>query len=313
MKDATLVVLAAGLGSRYGGLKQIDPMGPNGEIIIDYSVYDAIKAGFNKVVFIIKEENKEVFHEVIGNDISKFVKVDYAFQSLDKIPTGCEIPEGRSKPWGTTQALLCCKGIVNEDFMIINADDFYGSHAFKDVYDFLQNRDVAGDKIHCCMAGFQIDKTLTENGHVARGICSVSDGGFLTEIVERTQIQYVETSGKREICFTEDGGKTFTPLAPATPVSMNCWGFGAGMIDKMEDSLRRFFETTVSENPLKSECFLPNTVGELLRDGSCDVEVRTSTDAWFGVTYAADKEFAVTSIAKAIADGKYPSKLWEKL
>lgn len=307
MKDVTLVVLAAGLSNRYGGQKQLDPMGPGGEIIIDYSVYDAVKVGFTKIVFIIKEENHALFQKAIGEKIARFVKVQYVFQKMDILPTGCEVIAGREKPWGTTQAILCCKGAVNEDFMVINADDFYGRSAFSEVYDFLQGRDCSNETIHCCMAGFQIDKTLTENGHVTRGVCSVTDDGFLESIVERTQVQLV--GGK--VCFSEDDGKTFTALPSDTPVSMNCWGFGVEMIGHMEGSLRHFFETSVNENPLTAECCLPNTVGELLRLGACDVEVRNTSDGWFGVTYAADKAFAAAKISEAIADGRYPSKLWE--
>lgn len=303
--DKTLVILAAGMGSRYGGLKQIDPVGPNNSIIIDYSIYDAVKAGFNKVVFIIKKENEALFKEVIGDKVSKHVKVEYVFQSLDKLPEGFSCPEERVKPWGTAHAVLCCKGVVNEPFVVINSDDFYGSGAYKNLADWIERTDFSGDKYKFAMAGYYLKNTLTDNGTVSRGVCDVDENGQLNDVIERTKIMRV--NGK--ISFTEDG-ESWTELPEDCVASMNCWCFPAGILDEIEKYFIEFLKNEVPENPLKSEFFLPFLVRDMLSEGKCTVDVIETADKWFGVTYKEDKPDVVASISALVEDGKYPEKLW---
>lgn len=303
--DKTLVILAAGMGSRYGGLKQIDPVGPNNSIIIDYSIYDAIKAGFNKVVFIIKKENEELFKEVIGDKVSKHVKVEYVFQSLDKLPEGFSCPEERVKPWGTAHAVLCCKGVVNEPFVVINSDDFYGSGAYANLGNWIEKTDFSGDKYKFAMAGYYLKNTLTDNGTVSRGVCDVDENGQLIDVIERTKIMRVD--GK--ISFTEDG-ESWTELPEDCVGSMNCWCFPAGILDEIEKYFIEFLKNEVPENPLKSEFFLPFLVRDMLREGKCTVDVIETADRWFGVTYKEDKPDVVASISALVESGKYPEKLW---
>lgn len=303
--DKTLVILAAGMGSRYGGLKQIDPVGPNNSIIIDYSIYDAIKAGFNKVVFIIKKENEELFKEVIGNKVSKHVKVEYVFQSLDKLPEGFSCPEERVKPWGTAHAVLCCKGVVNEPFVVINSDDFYGSGAYKNLGDWIEKTDFSGNKYKFAMAGYYLKNTLTDNGTVSRGVCEVDENGQLKDVIERTKIMRV--NGK--ICYTEDE-KNWTELPEDSIGSMNCWCFPAGILDEIEKYFIEFLENEVPGNPLKSEFFLPFLVRDMLSEGKCTVDVIETADRWFGVTYKEDKPDVVASISALVEEGKYPENLW---
>lgn len=303
--DKTLVILAAGMGSRYGGLKQIDPVGPNNSIIIDYSIYDALKAGFNKVVFIIKKENEALFKEVIGDKVSKHVKVEYVFQSLDKLPEGFSCPEERVKPWGTAHAVLCCKGVVNEPFVVINSDDFYGSGAYNNLGNWIEKTDFSGDKYKFAMAGYYLKNTLTDNGTVSRGVCDVDENGQLNDVIERTKIMRV--NGK--ISFTEDG-ESWTELPEDCVASMNCWCFPAGILDEIEKYFIEFLKTEVPENPLKSEFFLPFLVRDMLKEGKCTVDVIETADKWFGVTYKEDKPDVVASISALVEDGKYPEKLW---
>ena len=303
--DKTLVILAAGMGSRYGGLKQIDPVGPNNSIIIDYSIYDAIKAGFNKVVFIIKKENEELFKEVIGDKVSKHVKVEYVFQSLDKLPDGFTCPEERVKPWGTAHAVLCCKGVVNEPFVVINSDDFYGSGAYNNLGNWIEKTDFSGDKYKFAMAGYYLKNTLTDNGTVSRGVCDVDENGQLKDVIERTKIMRV--NGK--ISFTEDG-ESWTELPEDCVASMNCWSFPAGILDEIEKYFIEFLKNEVPENPLKSEFFLPFLVRDMLSEGKCTVDVIETADKWFGVTYKEDKPDVVASISALVEEGKYPEKLW---
>ncbi len=304
--DKTLVILAAGMGSRYGGMKQIDPVGPDNSIIIEYSIYDAVvKAGFNKVVFIIKEENLEIFKEVVGDKISKFVKVEYVFQSLDNIPEGFTVPEGRIKPWGTAHAILCCKGTVKEPFIVINADDFYGRSAFTSVSEWIETKDFSERPYSCCMAGYYLKNTLTENGSVSRGICEIVDGK-LVDIIERTDIKRIDG----DMCYG-DGDNNWVKVGEDTVCSMNCWCFPAEFIDELYDFFVEFLKNEVPLNPLKSECYLPFAVRKMLETKKCTVDVLKTTDKWVGVTYAEDKPGVVKAIAELVNNGIYPENLWK--
>lgn len=305
MEKPTLVILAAGMGSRYGGLKQIDPVDDKGHKIIDFSIYDAVRAGFGKVVFIIKKENEKDFRECVGDAVSKHIAVDYVFQELDKVPEGFQIPEGRVKPWGTAHAILCCKDVVKEPFAVINADDYYGRSAFEELYRFLTTHED-DEKFRYAMVGYQLGNTLTDNGSVARGICVTDDDGYLVEIAERTKIVKTEKAA----AFTEDDGKTWTEVALDTPVSMNMWAFSPSIIGELQTAVDRFFAEEVEKNPLKSECFLPIEVDKLLKAGKATVEVLHSADKWFGVTYKEDKPFVMESIRNLKDAGVYPDVLW---
>ena len=302
----TLVVMAAGMGSRYGGLKQIDPVDKEGHKIIDYSIYDAWKAGFGKVIFIIKKENEADFREAVGEEISKKIPVEYAFQSLDDIPEGTEIPEGRKKPWGTAQAVLAARDILDTPFAVINADDFYGREAFVKMCDFLKSHED-DDRYRYGMVGFILKNTLTENGYVSRGICSVDEDGFLTGVTERTHIERDGEAAK----YTEDDGKTYVKLTGEEPVSMNFWGFSLSILSE----LSRYFEEFMKDldkkaDPLKSECYLPVVVDSLIKEGKATTEVLTSGDRWFGVTYKEDKPVVMSSIQELKDRGIYPERLF---
>lgn len=303
MQKPTLVIMAAGMGSRYGGLKQIEPIGPNGEIIMDYSIFDAVNAGFEKVVFIIKDEIEGIFKEKIGKKIEKQIKTEYAYQRIDNLPIGFSVPKGRVKPWGTGHAVLSCKGIVNEPFAVINADDYYGKESFKLLYDFLitpQN----DNKNEYCMAGYIIENTLTENGYVARGVCKDDENGYLVDIVERTHIESINGETK----FTDDG-ENWTTIPENSIVSMNCWGFTPNMIDELEKRFSKFLENS-KDNILKAEYFLPFVVDELIKEEKMDVKVLKTSDKWYGVTYKQDKEKVVNAIRQMLNQGKYPERLW---
>jgi len=301
----TLVVMAAGMGSRYGGLKQLDPVGPSGEFIIDYAVYDAIKAGFDKVVFIIKEENLSLFKDTVGNRISGHIKVEYAFQKLENIPEGYTIPDTRTKPWGTGHAVLSAKNYVDESFAVINADDFYGRESFSLIADYLKNiKDKS--KAHFCMAGFIIKNTLTENGHVARGICETDQDGKLINITERTKIMHIDGQVK---FFEEDTG--WTTVDENTIVSMNCWGFKKSFFNSLEKGFTDFLDA--NKNDLtKCEYFLPSAVKENMASGESDVKVLITNAKWYGVTYHEDKETVVAYISNQVEKGIYPKCLWTK-
>ena len=303
--DKTLVILAAGMGSRYGGLKQIDPVGPNNSIIIDYSVYDAVKAGFNKIVFIIKKENLELFKEVIGDNVAKHVKVEYVFQSTDVLPEGFTAPEDRVKPWGTAHALYCCKGVVNEPFVVINSDDFYGSGAFSRLSKWIDETEFTTAPYKFAMAGYYLKNTLTDNGTVSRGVCEVNENGKLVDVVERTKIQRVNGV----VSYTEDGEEWFE-LPEEAFASMNCWCFMPELIDEIEKYFIEFLSTEVKENPLKSEFYIPLLVRDMLVAKKCTVDVIETDDKWFGVTYKEDKPDVVKSITALVNEGKYPEKLW---
>ncbi len=303
--NKTLVILAAGMGSRYGGLKQIDPVGPDNSIIIDYSIYDAVKNGFNKVVFIIKKENEEIFRQVIGDKVSKYVQVEYVFQSTDKLPEGFECPADRIKPWGTAHAIYCCKGVVNEPFMVINSDDFYGRGASEAISNWIDGTDFSGDKYKFAMAGYYLKNTLTDNGTVSRGVCDVDDNGQLIDVIERTKIMRV--NGK--ISYTEDE-QSWTELPEDVLCSMNCWCFPAEFINEIEKYFIEFLKNEVPANPLKSEFFLPFLVRDLLSEKKCTVDVLETKDKWFGVTYKEDKPDVVKSVQALVDAGVYPEKLW---
>lgn len=305
MSAPTLVVMAAGIGSRYGGLKQVDPIGPSGEIIIDYSLFDAVKAGFERVVFVIKPELEANFRERIGRSVEKVIDTRYAFQQVDDLPAGYTVPEGRVKPWGTGHAVLAARAHVDGPFAVINGDDFYGAGAFQAIGDFLRGTtDVR--PMPFAMVGYPVENTLTEHGHVARGVCEVDAAGRLVDIVERTRIELQEGA----IRFTEDG-QTWSPIAPGTPVSMNMWGFTAGLMAELEARFPAFLDEAKA-NPLKAEYFLPFVVNALLKEGQATVQVLPVRDRWFGVTYQEDKPRVKEAIAALVADGTYPAPLWEK-
>lgn len=306
MKKPILVVMAAGMGSRYGGLKQIDPVGKNGEIIMDFSVFDAVQAGFSKVIFIIKEQLFEDFKEVIGDRVSKYVQVEYVFQKLDDLPEGFTVPEGREKPWGTGHAVLAARDYIDAPFVVINADDFYGGEAFKKIGAFLRNVKENGEKAHWAMVGYHLKNTLTENGHVARGVCVEKDG-VLDTIVERTHIEKREDGP----AYTEDDGATWHALDEDTTVSMNLWGFTPDFVDALKKDFVSFLENDVPKNPLKAEYFLPFVVNDQIRDGKADVTVLKSPDKWFGVTYKDDKPVVMAALAEMMQNGTYPDPLWK--
>ena len=301
----TLVILAAGLGSRYGGLKQLDPMTEAGNFIIDFSVYDAIRAGFDHVVFIIKEENLELFKETIGNRIAKKIRVSYVFQSVEDLPEGLTLPEGRTKPWGTGHAIYCAKDAVKDNFAVINADDFYGRDTFVQLSAHLSRTDLSDTVAHHCMVGFRVGNTLTENGTVSRGVCEVDENGMLKQVVERTKIE------KRETCaaFLNDDEATWTELDFDTIVSMNCWGFSPDIFANLEEEFREFYRKN-SHNPLKSEFYLPFAVQQQKDDGVCDVRVYPTQSLWYGVTYSEDKPRVKAAIQAMIDAGEYPADMW---
>ncbi len=300
----TLFVLAAGLGSRYGGLKQLDPMTPHGEFIIDFSVFDALRAGFDRVVFIIKKANYDVFRETIGSRIESKVKVDYAFQEVDALVPAEQMPEGRTKPWGTFHALLCAKEFLTDPFAVINADDFYGADAYQKVAAFLRSVADKKDNHSFAMVGYQLGNTLTDAGSVARGVCE-TENGILTVINERTKI-FKDPDGAH---FEDENGNT-VHLSPNTPVSMNFWGFTPEVF-KLSDGYFEKFLADDTKDPLKAECYLPVVVGEMVKKGTCDVTVLETTAKWHGVTYADDKPGVVAEIKALIEKGDYPDGLWK--
>lgn len=307
MKKTALVIMAAGIGSRFGGgIKQLEPVGPNGEIIMDYSIYDAKEAGFDKVVFIIRKDIEEEFRSVIGNRIGDQIEVEYVYQDLADIPAGFEVPEGRTKPWGTGQAVLACKDVLHEPFAVINADDYYGKEAFVKLHGFLEK--YTPEKANeFCMAGFILKNTLSENGAVTRGVCKVNEEGYLTGVDETSNI--VKTSEGAGV----DNEGTLTPIDAESYVSMNMWGLTPEFMQTLEDGFKEFFANMGDKNILKAEYLLPIYIDELLQAGKVSVKVLDSNDKWFGVTYKEDKEYVVKSFAKLIEDGVYKEKLFEDL
>ena len=286
--NATLVVMAAGMGSRFGGLKQVEPIGPKGEALLDFSVYDAKKAGFNKVVFIIKKEIEKEFKELVGDRISKIIDVDYAFQETYKLPAGYTCPADRSKPWGTAHAVFCAKDKINTPFAVINADDYYGATAYKQIYEHLKRQEN-----DYCMVGFRLANTLTENGSVSRGVCTIVDG-YLKAVVERTKIM--------DCKYTEDG-ENWIPLAPDTVVSMNMWGFTPDIFKFIERDLHTFLDEKI--NVPKAEFYLPSVVSNLITANEKSVRVLVAEDKWYGVTYKEDKDSVVKAINEKISNGEY--------
>lgn len=307
MKKPVLVIMAAGMGSRYGGLKQIDPVDREGHIIMDFSIFDAKRAGFEKVVFIIKRENEKDFKEAVGHRMEQVMDVAYVFQDIDKIPEGFQVPEGRVKPWGTAHAVLCAMDEVDGPFAVINADDYYGRHAFQVIYDYLTTHED-DEKYRYTMVGYRLKNTVTDNGHVSRGVCELDPEKHLVAINERTRIE------KRDggIAYSEDDGETWISLDPDTLVSMNMWGFTQSMMEEIRRGFPGFLEKGLSENPMKCEYYLPSVVSGLLAEDRASVTVLESEDKWYGVTYKEDKPVVVEAIQSLKDAGIYPQDLWEK-
>ena len=306
MAKATLVIMAAGIGSRFGGgIKQLEPIGPNGEIIMDYSIYDAMKAGFDKVVFVIRKDLEKDFKEVIGNRIKKVVEVSYAFQEKENIPEPYKTQyASRMKPWGTGQAILCCKSVVNEPFLVINADDYYGKEAYENAFQYLVTNKGNDDKISIGMVGFMLGNTLSENGGVTRGICMVDQNQILTDVVETRNIVKTDSGAAIQ---TDEGD---LPVDVSSLFSINMWGFGPEIFEILENGFEEFL-SECNETFLKTEYLLPTIVGDLLRRSKAEVTVLQSRDKWFGVTYREDKESVVASVRELIDAGVYPNKLFE--
>lgn len=300
MQEPTLVILAAGMGSRFGGLKQITAVDDHGHAIIDFSLYDAYRAGFRKVAFIIKHEIEEDFKNFIGKRVEKYFEVKYIYQQLEMLPEGYAVPEGRVKPWGTGHAVLCCKGAIDGPFAVINSDDYYGRSAYQKLYEFLTS-DRPGNE-HA-MVAYLLKNTVTENGSVARGVCQVEDG-YLTDVVERTKIFKDGENGR----YTEDG-VTFYPLSGETPVSMNCWAFGQAMLQQLADDFPAWLDENLPKNPEKCEYFLPFVVNDMVKAGKGKVKVLNCDEAWYGVTYKEDMDSVVSAIKKMRAEGIYPEAL----
>lgn len=299
----TLVVLAAGMGSRYGGLKQLDPITENGEFIIDFTVYDAIKAGFDRVIFVIKKENYDLFKETIGARIEKHVKVEYAFQELTDLPDGYKVPDGRTKPFGTAHAVLAARDLIDDNFAVVNADDFYGRDAFMKLGEHLSKADLTDHGVsHCCMVGYELKNTLTENGTVSRGQCEIDGNGYLSDVTERTKIK----RDGENAAYEEDG--KWIPLSADTVVSMNCLGFAKEVIPHIRAGLVNFLDSM--SDPLKSEYYIPTAIKEMISAKQADVKVYSTSAVWYGVTYHEDKEFVQKSIRSLITSGEYPEDLW---
>jgi len=304
MKKPVLVVMAAGMGSRYGGLKQIDPVGPNGEIIIDYSLYDAKQAGFESVIFIIKKEIEKDFKESVGDRVSKFINVKYAYQDICGRPEGFTVPEGRKKPWGTAHAVLAARDLIDSPFVAINADDFYGRDAFKVIYDYLC-KEHPENPYPFCMVAYKLANTLTENGHVSRGVCETDENGYLAKVTEHTKII---KAGEDAESIMDD---RTVALCGCTPVSMNMWGFTQDFVKEAWAGFPDFLTANLAVNPEKCEYYLPTVVTRLIESNKAAVKVLTSSDKWYGVTYKEDKPMVQQAMIKMHADGTYPSKLWE--
>ena len=307
MKETTLVIMAAGIGSRFGGgIKQLEPVGPGGEIIMDYSIYDALKAGFDKIVFIIRRDLEKDFREVIGNRIEKVARVEYAFQELGDLPEGFSVPEGRKKPWGTGQAVLSIKGLVDGPFLVINADDYYGKEGFQKIHDYMVNHmKEDGDVYDMCMGGFILRNTLSDNGTVTRGVCTLDGDGSLKEVTETYEIR-MEADGSMK---AQDEQGNPVQVNPDQHVSMNMWGLPAAFLKELEKGFPEFLEN-LKEGDIKSEYLLPKIIDKLVKAGKARVEVLETKDTWFGVTYKEDKEAVVEAIRSLIAEGAYPERLY---
>lgn len=305
MNKPVLVIMAAGMGSRYGGLKQIDPVDKEGHIIIDFSMYDAKRAGFEKAVFIIKEENEADFRRAIGDRVSEYMEVEYAYQKLENLPEGYQIPEGRVKPWGTAHAVLSCIEQVDGPFAVINADDYYGVEAFQLIYDYLTTHQD-DEKYRYTMVGYLLGNTITDNGYVSRGICVMNEQRELVSVTERTRIE------KRDegIAFSEDEGATWTQLPAETVVSLNMWGFTRSILEEIKAGFPAFLEEGLKVNPMKCEYFLPSVVSRLIAEDRASVTVLKSHDKWYGITYKEDKPVIVKALQKMKDTGIYPQDLW---
>lgn len=301
MNKPVLVVMAAGMGSRYGGMKQIDPVGPNGQVIVDYSLYDARRAGFETVIFVIKHEIEAAFKAAIGDRVSKAMNVKYAFQQLDELPAGFAIPEGRVKPWGTCHAVLAAKDLIDGPFAVINADDYYGPQGFKLIYDYLSTH-ADGDRYAWAMVGFLLGNTVSANGSVSRGVCVTDESRNLVSVTERTCIEPYADG----IHYSEDGGKSWADLPADCVVSMNLWGFTPAYVQEAKAGFAAFLQASLPVNPMKCEYFLPTVVTNALEAGKADVHVLTSADKWHGITYREDKPELVEALKKMSEDGLYP-------
>ena len=305
MEKPVLLVMAAGMGSRYGGLKQIDPIGPNGEFIIDYSLFDAHRAGFEKVIFVIKHELEEEFRKLMDSRLPKGMEAVYAFQMTDDLPEGYSIPEGRVKPWGTAHAVCAARSLINTPFAVINADDYYGRDAFQVIFDYLSTPH-AGKGYDFAMVAYELDNTLTDNGYVSRGVCETDANDMLLSVTEHT---HIEKDGKYGAKFTEDGGATWQELDPTVPVSMNLWGFTPDFIREAWIGFPAFLDGALANNPLKGEYYLPSVVSSLIESGKASVKVLHSADRWYGVTYKEDKPLVRASLEKLHRNGSYPESL----
>jgi len=300
----TLLVLAAGMGSRYGGLKQMDPMGPNGETVLDYSVYDAIRAGFGRVVFIIREEFADSFKAQVGHKFAGKIEVDYVFQDLNDLPEGFSLPEGRIKPWGTTHAILAARNVMDAPFAVINADDFYGSDSFQQISSYFTETASSSDPVdHYCMVGYKLGNTLSDHGKVNRGICSDTDG-FLNKVEEHLDIE-LESDG---VCRGENLAGDRVELSVDSVASMNFWGFPPSIMKELEKNFIEFLKEHGTE--MKSECYIPTDVDNLIKSGKADCNILETSSLWFGVTYPQDKDMCVASITKLVEQGEYPANLW---
>lgn len=300
-----LVVMAAGMGSRYGGLKQVDPVGGHNQLIIDYSIYDALRAGFQKVIFVINRRIADTFKAAIGDRLSKVTEVAYAYQDLDDLPEGFQVPEGRVKPWGTAHAVLAARNLIEGPFAVINADDYYGPQAYRLVFDYLSQHGD-GALYEYVMAGYHLRNTVTDHGTVARGVCILDENGFLDSVTERTKIAKDGENAR----FTEDNGATWQPLAGDTIVSMNLWGLGRSFVDEAWSRFPAFLEETLARNPEKGEFYLPSVISQLIAEGKARVKVLPSTDRWHGVTYKEDKPAVIAAIRALTEQGLYPDDLW---
>ncbi|MCI2046551.1 MAG: nucleotidyltransferase [Faecalibacterium sp.] len=306
MKKPILVVMAAGMGSRYGGLKQIDPVGPHRQLIIDYSIFDARSAGFETVVFVIKHGIEAEFRAAIGDRMARCMNVRYAFQELDELPAGFSVPEGRTKPWGTCHAVWAAKNEIDGPFAVINADDYYGPEAFRVIYDFLA-RQQDGAQYQYAMVSYLLRNTVSDHGSVARGVCVPRPDGTLASVTERTRIEKYPGG----IHYTEDGGASWVDVPGNTPVSMNLWGFGESFVREAEARFAGYLRENLPKNPLKCEYFLPLVVSQLIDEQKATVHILHSNDTWYGMTYQEDKPIVMAAIAQKTADGVYPENLWE--
>ena len=307
MLKPVLVVMAAGMGSRYGGLKQLDPIDDNGHVILDYSVYDARRAGFETVVFVIKPEIEEDFRALVGSRIEKVMEVKYVLQRADDLPDGYTVPEGRAKPWGTAQAVLAARDVVDGPFAVINADDYYGPEGFEEIYNYLLHHPDTPGMYEYAMVGYLLKNTVTEHGSVARGVCTETASGYLHSVVERTKI----IQGDRCPQYTEDDGQSWNDLCEDDIVSMNLWGFQKSYLQEAWAGFPAFLDKALAENPLKAEYFLPAVVSSLLSQHKARVKVLRSNDRWYGVTYKEDKPGVMAALQELREKGLYPEKLWE--